>query len=58
MVSKKNVPKTRINFLLKGSLAQFLIDMKKKGYFASNPEATRAAIRLLRDSISDDEKKI
>jgi Arc/MetJ-type ribon-helix-helix transcriptional regulator len=58
MVSKKNEPITRINFELKGPLAQWVLDMKAKNYFTSNPEIVRQAIRLLRDSFSADEEKM
>ncbi|MFC1804062.1 hypothetical protein ACFL0D_08900 [Thermoproteota archaeon] len=49
MGRKNKKPSVRINFLLKGELAEWLQEMKKRGFITSNPEAVRFALPLLRD---------
>ena len=49
MGRKDKEPSVRINFLLKGELALWLQEMKKRGLIISNPEAVRFALPLLRD---------
>jgi len=44
---KKEVTE-RFNFELTGELAEWLQEMKRRGFFSSNPEAVRLSLTMLR----------
>jgi hypothetical protein len=57
MVSKKNVPATRIKFLLQVPFAEWLTNMKEE-VFILNSKAICPDIRLLRQSFYYNEEKM